>query len=35
MHNVKTWDRVIEPLKGKPDLQYLEVGVFEGQSFLI
>jgi hypothetical protein len=34
MNNVKVWDRILEPLKGKPNLRYLEVGVFEGQSFL-
>lgn len=34
LNNVKVWDRVLQPLKGKPSLRYLEVGVFEGQSFL-
>ncbi len=34
LNNLKVWDRVLEPLEGKPNLRYLEVGVFEGQSFL-
>lgn len=34
LNNVKVWDRILEPLKGKPNLRYLEVGVFEGQAFL-
>jgi predicted O-methyltransferase YrrM len=28
------WTRVLAPFKGKPNLRYLEVGVFEGRSFL-
>ena len=34
LDNEKIWNEVLEPLKGKPNLRYLEVGVFEGQSFL-
>jgi len=32
--NQKVWEGVLEPMKGKPNLRYLEVGVFEGQSFV-
>ncbi len=34
LNNVKVWEDVLEPLRGNADLRYLEVGVFEGQSFL-
>lgn len=34
LNNEKVWAEVLAPLKGKPNLRYLEVGVFEGQSFL-
>jgi predicted O-methyltransferase YrrM len=33
-NNQKVWEAVLEPMKGKPNLRYLEVGVFEGQSFV-
>ena len=29
---VESWSKVLTPLAGKPDLHYLEVGVFEGRS---
>lgn len=29
---IETWSRVLAPFVGKPDLHYLEVGVFEGRS---
>ena len=29
---IPVWTRVLGPMKGKPDLNYLEVGVFEGQT---
>lgn len=28
------WRRILEPLAGRPDLRYLEVGVFEGRALL-
>lgn len=34
LNNEKVWKKVLAPLRGKPNLRYLEVGVFEGQSFL-
>ena len=30
--NVPIWTRVLTPLMGQPDLNYLEVGVFEGRT---
>jgi hypothetical protein len=30
--NVPTWERVLAPIAGKPELQALEIGSFEGQS---
>jgi hypothetical protein len=33
-HNIPTWTRVLDPLKGKPNLNYLEIGPYEGRSFL-
>lgn len=30
--NIPVWTRVLGPMKGKPDLNYLEVGVFEGRT---
>jgi hypothetical protein len=33
-HNIPTWTRVLAPLKGKPNLTYLEIGPYEGRSFL-
>lgn len=32
--NLPVWKRILAPLAGKPDLHYLEVGVFEGRSAL-
>lgn len=31
---IPVWDKVLEPYKGKPNLNYLEVGTFQGRSFL-
>ena len=31
-HNIPLWRRILEPYRGKPDLRYLEIGVFEGRS---
>jgi predicted O-methyltransferase YrrM len=31
---MKTWEDVLAPLRGKPGLRYLEIGVFEGRSLL-
>jgi predicted O-methyltransferase YrrM len=33
-HAVEDWKRILAPLKGKPNLNYLEIGVFEGRSLL-
>jgi len=30
--NIPLWVAILEPLVGKPDLRYLEVGVYEGRS---
>jgi len=30
--NIPVWLEVLHPFKGKPDLNYLEIGVFEGRS---
>ncbi len=30
---IATWRRILAPMAGKPDLHYLEVGVYEGRSF--
>jgi len=32
-HNIPIWSRVLRDMKGKPNLNYLEVGTFEGRSF--
>lgn len=32
--HVEIWSQVLAPLRGQPDLGYLEVGVFEGRSLL-
>lgn len=32
--HIAVWSRLLAPLKGKPNLNYLEVGVFEGQSLI-
>jgi hypothetical protein len=29
---VPVWEKAMEPFKGKPDIQYLEVGMYEGRS---
>jgi predicted O-methyltransferase YrrM len=31
---MKTWEEVLAPLRGKQGLRYLEIGVFEGRSLL-
>jgi SAM-dependent methyltransferase len=31
-HNIPVWEKVLAPFKGKPDLKYLEIGVYEGRS---
>ena len=31
--NIPNWVRVLSEMKGKPDLSYLEIGVWEGRSF--
>jgi methyltransferase family protein len=31
-HNIPVWEKVLAPFKGKPDVQYLEIGVYEGRS---
>jgi len=31
-HNIPVWQKVFAPFKGKPDLRYLEIGVYEGRS---
>lgn len=31
--NIPNWTRVLSNMKGKPNLAYLEVGVYEGRSF--
>ena len=33
-YNVPVWEKALEPYKGKPNVQYLEVGLFEGRSAL-
>ena len=33
-NNTRIWQKVLGPLAGRPGMRYLEVGVFEGQSFL-
>jgi predicted O-methyltransferase YrrM len=30
--NIPVWLKVLRPFKGKPDLHYLEIGIFEGRS---
>lgn len=32
-YNIPVWEKLLSPLQGKPNLNYLEVGVFEGRSF--
>jgi hypothetical protein len=31
---IPVWNKVLEPYKGRPKLNYLEVGTFQGRSFL-
>jgi predicted O-methyltransferase YrrM len=31
-YNIPIWERILERFKGKPDIHYLEIGVFEGRS---
>ncbi len=31
--NIPIWTKVLEEMKGKPNLRYLEIGVYEGRSF--
>jgi predicted O-methyltransferase YrrM len=33
-HKIPHWEKLLEPLKGRSGLRYLEVGVFEGRSLL-
>jgi hypothetical protein len=33
-HNVPVWKKALECYQGKPEVNYLEIGLFEGQSFL-
>ncbi len=32
--NIPVWQKVLEPFKGKPGVNYLEIGVFEGRSVI-
>lgn len=31
-HKISIWERIMKPFKGKPNIHYLEIGVFEGRS---
>lgn len=31
-HNIPVWQNVLAPFKGKPNVNYLEIGVYEGRS---
>ena len=33
-HAIPVWRKVLKPYKGKPDIRYLEIGVFQGRSAL-
>jgi predicted O-methyltransferase YrrM len=33
-NNIWSWKAVLAPYKGKPNIDYLEIGVFEGRSFV-
>ena len=33
-YNIPIWEKVMAPYKGKPNVHYLEIGVFEGRSSL-
>jgi hypothetical protein len=32
--DIPVWERALEPYRGRPDVQYLEIGVYEGRSAL-
>lgn len=32
--NISVWKKALAPFKGKPDIQYLEIGAYEGMSLL-
>lgn len=32
--NINVWNKVLQPYKGRPGLNYLEIGVFEGRSLI-
>lgn len=34
LRNIPTWKELLEPYRGEPDVQYLEIGLFEGRSAL-
>ena len=31
-YKIPEWNKLLRPFKGKPDIHYLEIGVFEGRS---
>ena len=31
-NRIPLWEKMLRPFKGKPDIHYLEVGVYEGRS---
>lgn len=33
-HNIPHWNNILQEMKGKPGLTYLEIGPYEGRSFL-
>ncbi len=33
-HHVPNWEEILGHLKGKPNIHYLEIGVWEGRSFI-
>lgn len=33
-NNIPTWEETLGHLKGKPNIHYLEIGVYEGRSFI-
>ncbi len=33
-NRIPVWEKILLPYKGKPNLQYLEIGVFEGSSLI-
>jgi predicted O-methyltransferase YrrM len=34
LYHEENWTRILAPYKGRPDIRYLEVGVFEGRSLV-